>query len=98
MTFTIVLLVVAAAVVGIYVGSRQFYFVGTNNRALVTVYRGLPYELPLGIKLYTTDLQTSTPARSICAKRRKKVLNNELRSRGDALDLVKQVQRARLEC
>ena len=30
----------------------QVYFVGTNDRGLVTLYRGVPYELPLGIDLY----------------------------------------------
>ena len=92
------LLLVVALFVGLYVGSRQFYFVGTSDRATVTLYRGLPYELPLGIKLYSTSYESSTPAGSICASRRKQVLDHELRSRGDALDLVRQIEGGRLEC
>ncbi len=92
------LLLVVALLVGLYVGSRQFYFVGTNDRATVALYRGLPYELPLGIKLYSTDYESSTPARAICASRRKQILDHELRSRGDAVDLVRQIERGRLEC
>ena len=49
------LVVLAAVVVGLYALSRQVYFVGTNDAGLVTVYRGIPYELPLGINLYTED-------------------------------------------
>ena len=92
------LLLVAALFAGLYVGSRQFYFVGTSDRATVSLFRGVPYELPLGIKLYTSDYQSSTPARAICASRRKQILDHELRSRGDAVDLVRQIERGRLEC
>ena len=38
--------------VGAYVGLRQVYFVGQDDRGLVTLYRGVPYELPFGIDLY----------------------------------------------
>ena len=48
----VALLLVAAVVGGLYVLSRQVYFIGTNDAGLVTVYKGLPYELPLGINLY----------------------------------------------
>src|SRR5207248_6342621 len=37
------LLALAAAVVGLYAGSRQFYFLGTDDRGVVALYRGLPY-------------------------------------------------------
>jgi len=98
LTWVLGLLLVAAALTGLYVGSRQFYFVGTNDRALVTLYRGLPYELPLGIKLYSTDYESFTPAQAICASRRKQILDHELRTRGDSVDLVRQIERGRLDC
>src|SRR6202034_2829001 len=31
---------------GGYLASRQLYFLGTNPQGIVTVYRGLPYDLP----------------------------------------------------
>ena len=51
-TAVVVVLVVGAVVVGFWVGSRQFYFVGTDDRGLVALYRGLPYELPFGVELW----------------------------------------------
>ena len=59
------LAVLAAVVGGLYALSRQVYFVGTNDAGLVTVYRGIPYELPLGINLYTEDYASGMPARAI---------------------------------
>ena len=44
--------VLAAALTRFYALSRQVYFVGTNDAGLVTLYRGVPYELPFGLDLY----------------------------------------------
>ncbi|HWH44148.1 MAG TPA: hypothetical protein VNT32_05420, partial [Thermoleophilaceae bacterium] len=91
------LLVVAAIVVGIYVGTRQFWFVGTNDTGLLTLYRGVPYELPLGLVLYSEEYVSSVPARAIRSRRRRdRVLDHQLRSRGDAVDLIRQYERARV--
>src|SRR6185295_12574816 len=51
----LVLAILAGVGAGLYALSRQVYFVGTNNAGLVTLYRGIPYELPLGIDLYQTE-------------------------------------------
>src|SRR5919197_1285896 len=85
----VTLIVVIAAVVGLYEASRQFYFVGTDNNGLITLYRGVPYELPLGIKLYSTQYESTVPALSLPARQRQHVLDNKLRGRGDAIDLVR---------
>jgi protein phosphatase len=87
-------IVVIAAVVGLYEASRQFYFVGTDETGLITLYRGVPYELPLGIKLYTTRYESTVPAQSLPARQRQHVLNNRLRGRGDAVDLVRSLELA----
>jgi serine/threonine protein phosphatase PrpC len=87
------LIVVIAAIVGLYEASRQFYFVGTDNSGLITLYRGVPYDLPLGIKLYSTQYESTVPAVSLPARQRKAVLNNRLRGRGDAVDLVRSLER-----
>jgi len=93
----VVLLLVAGVLAGLYGLSRQVYFIGTNDAGLVTVYRGLPYELPLGINLYEEDYASGMPARAIPDRRRARVLDHEWRSRDDAVDLVRELERGRLD-
>ncbi|HXD60102.1 MAG TPA: Stp1/IreP family PP2C-type Ser/Thr phosphatase [Thermoleophilaceae bacterium] len=87
------LIVLIAACVGLYEASRQFYFVGTDKSGLITLYRGVPYDLPLGIRLYSTQYESTVPAISLPTRQRKAVLNNRLRGRGDAVDLVRSLER-----
>jgi protein phosphatase len=96
-TATIVAIVVGAIGVGFWVGSRQFYFVGTDDRGLVALYRGLPYELPFGLELWEEEYSTAVPANLIPERRRERVLDHRLRGKGDAVDLIKQVERGELE-
>ena len=91
------LALVVAVVVGLYVASRQAYFVGTDDAGLVTLYRGVPYELPFGIRLYSEEYASGVPAHAIPARRRGRVLNHELRGHGDAADLVRQLERGQLD-
>jgi PPM family protein phosphatase len=91
------LALLAAAVTGLYALSRQVYFVGTNDGGLVTVYRGIPYELPFGIELYEEEYASGMPARAIPSGRRQRVLDHEWRSREDAVDLVSALERGQLE-
>jgi serine/threonine protein phosphatase PrpC len=91
-----VLVVIGAVGVGLYAASRQVYFVGTNDAGLVTLYRGLPYDLPLGIHLYQQEYASGVPAGEIPRTRRSRVLDHSWRDRGDAVDLVRQLERGRL--
>jgi serine/threonine protein phosphatase PrpC len=91
------LVLVAAVLGGLYALSRQIYFVGTNEGGLVTIYRGVPYELPFGGELYVEDYASGMPARAIPAARRRRVLDHEWRSREDAVDLVRSLERGQLE-
>jgi protein phosphatase len=91
------LVILAALVGGLYALSRQVYFVGTNDAGLVTVYRGIPYELPLGVDLYEEDYASAMPARAIPTRRRDRVLDHEWRSREDAVDLVRALERGQLD-
>jgi protein phosphatase len=93
----VALLLVAGILAGLYGLSRQVYFIGTNDAGLVTVYRGLPYELPLGVNLYEEDYASGMPARAIPDRRRARVLDHEWRSRDDAVDLVRALERGRLD-
>jgi PPM family protein phosphatase len=97
LTAALVLAVVAGAVIGLYALSRQVYFIGTNDGGLVTIYRGVPYELPLGIHLYEEEYASGMPARAIPETRRERVLDHEWRSREDAVDLVRALERGGLD-
>ena len=79
---------------GLYAGSRQFWFVGTNARGQVTLYRGIPYELPLGVKLYSQQYVSAVPAGAITDRRQRSAdLDQQWRSKGDARDLVNSLER-----
>jgi hypothetical protein len=86
-----VLLVLLAAVAVVWVVDRQFWFVGTTDSGQVALYQGLPYELPLGINLYTEERVSGVPATSLSARQRKYVLDHHARGRGDSVDLFEQI-------
>jgi PPM family protein phosphatase len=88
---------IALVLGGLYLASRQVYFVGTNDGGLVTVYRGIPYDLPFGIDLYEQEYASGMPARAIPPTRRDRVLDHQWRSRGDAIDLVRALERGQLD-
>jgi serine/threonine protein phosphatase PrpC len=88
----LVLSVLAGLAIGAVSGLRNVYFVGQDDRGLVTLYRGVPYELPLGINLYDKVYVSSVPARSLSAQQRRRLLDHELRSRSDAADIVRRLE------
>jgi serine/threonine protein phosphatase PrpC len=90
------LALLAGVVGGLYALSRQVYFIGTNDGGLVTLYRGVPYELPLGVELYEEEYPSGVPARAIPERRRGRVLDHEWRSREDAVDLIRALERGQL--
>jgi len=91
-----VLAVLAALLGGLYVLSRQVYFLGTDDAGLVTLYRGVPYELPFGLELYHEEYASGVPARAIPGRRRERVLDHEWRGREDAVDLLRALERGQL--
>ena len=96
-TAVVALAVLAGILAGLYVLSRQVYFLGTNDGGLVTLYRGVPYELPFGVKLYEEEYASGVPARAIPTGRRERVLDHEWRGRDDAVDLVRALERGEVE-
>jgi protein phosphatase len=84
-------------VFGAYVGMRRVYFLGTDDAGLVTIYRGVPFELPLGLNLYSERYTSSVPAGSLGKARRERLLDHEWRSQADAEDLVRQLERGTLD-
>ena len=81
---------------GGYLATRQLYFIGTNQQGIVTVYRGLPYSLPAGIRLYETFYTSGVPASLVPADRRDSLLNNNLRSQSDATALVMDLETGKI--
>jgi serine/threonine protein phosphatase PrpC len=91
----IALLIVVAA---LWTASRAVYFVGVDSATgIVTIYRGLPYELPFGIDLYDRDYTSGVRIEQVPATRRTTFTNHKLRSRDDAKNLVIELERGRLE-
>jgi PPM family protein phosphatase len=90
-----VALVLAGLAAGAYAGARSVYFIGQDDRGLVTLYRGLPYELPAGIDLYETEYVSSVQASSLRPFERRRVLDHELRGRDDAARVVRDLERGK---
>ncbi|MBA3264630.1 MAG: hypothetical protein H0T69_19615, partial [Thermoleophilaceae bacterium] len=90
------LAVLAGIGTGLYALSRQVYFIGTNDAGLVTLYRGVPYQLPFGIDLYEAEYASGVPARAIPGTRRRRVLDHEWRGRQDADNLLRTLERGQL--
>jgi len=89
LSLVIVLCLIGA---GGYLASRQLFFVGANSQGIVTIYRGFPYDLPLGIHLYETFYVSGVPASLVPRDRRKTVFNHRLRSQTDAMNFVKALE------
>ncbi len=81
---------------GGYLATRQLYFIGTNQQGIVTIYRGLPYSLPTGLRLYETFYTSGVPASLVPADRRNGLLNNNLRSQSDATSLVMDLETGKI--
>src|SRR5437764_12039642 len=81
---------------GGYLATRNLYFIGTNANGIVTIYRGLPYDLPAGIHLYETFYVSGVPASLVPPDRRSAVFNNNLRSESDAAGLVRALELGQL--
>jgi protein phosphatase len=81
---------------GGYLATRQLYFIGTNQQGIVTIYRGLPYSLPTGLRLYETFYTSGVPASLVPAARRGSLLNNNLRSQSDATSLVMDLETGKI--
>ncbi len=87
------LLVVGAVGFGAWYGNRQIWFLGTDDAGRVALYRGLPYDLPFGISLYEERYASPIQTTSVPSDRRDSVTGHELRSRGDAVSLIEDLER-----
>jgi PPM family protein phosphatase len=86
------LLIVAGVGAAAWFGSRQIHFLGVDEAGRVTLYEGLPYDLPFGIELYEEELSTPVQLTSLPPDRRDEATNHELRSEDDAESLIEDLE------
>jgi PPM family protein phosphatase len=88
------LVVLAAIAFGAWYGNRQVWFLGTDSAGRVALYRGLPYELPFGVKLYSERYAGPIQTSALAPKRMDAVTGHDLRSRHDAVSLLEEIQKS----
>src|SRR4051812_33929403 len=83
---------------GLWLASRAVYFVGTEpaDGRTIAIFRGLPYELPLGIHLYERYAGSGVTIDMVAPSRRATFTDHKLRSRDDAENLVNALERGQL--
>jgi serine/threonine protein phosphatase PrpC len=84
----VALAIVAAVVGGAILLVRQIYFIGTDEDGRVALFRGLPYELPFDINLYSEQYSIGVQASELSPSRQDTVTGHQLRSHDDASDLI----------
>jgi serine/threonine protein phosphatase PrpC len=85
----------AAAIViigGGFLAARSVYFLGTDQNGEVALYRGLPYQLPLGISLYSKQSSIPVQVGTLSEDRQRAVTGHTLRAKGDATDLANDIK------
>jgi serine/threonine protein phosphatase PrpC len=96
-------LIAVSCVIGLliafWLSTRQIFFVGVDESRgnVVTLYKGLPYDLPLGIRLYSPVRHSGVTLQSVPANRRATFTDHTLRSKDDAEDLVLAAERGRIQ-
>jgi len=88
----VVVTVIAVLAVAVLLAAQSIYFVNTDANGQVTVFNGLPYTLPLGIRLYTPFFVSGVTVDELSPVERSRLFNNELRSQGSATALVSQLE------
>jgi serine/threonine protein phosphatase PrpC len=91
----VTVLLVGLLCVGAVAGARRLFFLGTNDQGVITLYRGLPYDGPLGVSLYGEEYASAVPAASLQPVLRSRILDHQLRDQRDATDLVRRLEVAR---
>ncbi|MDP9384583.1 MAG: hypothetical protein M3P50_05020, partial [Actinomycetota bacterium] len=92
-------LIAVPVVSGMLLALRAVYFLGTDpaDGRTITVFRGLPYELPGGVKLYQRYGGSGATIDTVPPARRAAFTDHELRTREDAIELVEQLELGRLQ-
>jgi protein phosphatase len=90
------LIVLAGIGIAGWLATRAVFFVATDDRGMVAVYRGLPWELPAGLRLYESYYVSGVPASEVPGARRERLLDHRLRSRDDVRELMAQLELGKL--
>ncbi|MGA2451927.1 MAG: Stp1/IreP family PP2C-type Ser/Thr phosphatase [Solirubrobacteraceae bacterium] len=95
----IVFLLVVLGLIGSagYLALQSVYFIGTNDRGLVTLFEGLPYRLPGNLTLYSSTYVSGVSASTLSPEKRHTLLDHSLRSEGDAASLIHSLELEQLE-
>jgi protein phosphatase len=91
------LIVLALIGSGAYMALQSVYFIGTNNRGLVTLYQGVPFQLPGNLSLYSSRYVSGVSASTLAPQRRQTLLDHSLRSESSAAGLVRSLELGQLE-
>jgi protein phosphatase len=83
------LAVLAVLIAAAVLAGRQVYFLGVDDGGRPALYRGLPYELPLGIDLYDERSSLPIQASAVPADRRGLLTDHDWRSQDDAASLLR---------
>jgi PPM family protein phosphatase len=86
-------LAIAALAFGAWYANRQVWFLGTDGAGRVALYRGAPYELPFGIKLYSERYASPVQTEGLPGRRQDAVTGHDLRSRTDAVSLLEEIEK-----
>jgi hypothetical protein len=65
---------------------------GTNDADRIALFRGLPYDLPFGIELYSEQASSDIDLDALPETRRAVVTDHELRSEDDARSLLEDLE------
>lgn len=90
------LVVVGLLAAGAYLALQSVYFIGTNQRGMVAMFNGLPYELPGKIRLYSSDYVSGVSAATLSSPRREELLDHSLLSESKAAQLMRQLELGQL--
>jgi PPM family protein phosphatase len=89
--------ILALIAAGAYVALQSVYFIGTNNRGLVTMFQGVPFKLPGNIALYSSNYVSGVSASTLAPARRQTLLDHSLRSEANAATLIRSLELGQVE-
>jgi serine/threonine protein phosphatase PrpC len=94
-----ILIVILLVGSGFYLATQAVYFIGADAARgnEITIYNGLPIDLPLGIDLYRRYQGSGVTLDTVPAARRTTFTDHKLRSKDDAENLVIQLARGQIE-
>jgi protein phosphatase len=87
----IALVVLTILLVSLWTATRAVFFLGTDDDGFVTVYQGVPYDA--GVSLYSESYVSGLTAAQLTRAQRKAVTDHKWRSRDDALEEVRRLER-----